>query len=81
MTLYEFKLLDEKELAEALWDRGVHIGERQEGLFKIALYQIDAFYAEVFYHAGYNVIQGIRSFSNVDELEPYLAKIKVTMHE
>lgn len=79
MTIHEFKLLDETEQAEALWDRGVHINERQVGLFKIALYQIDAFYVEVFYHTGYNVIQGMSSFSNVAQLEPYLSQINISI--
>lgn len=79
MTLYEFKLLNEFQQAETLWDRGVHIGERQEGLFKIALYQLDAFYVEVLYHTGYNMIQGLRSFSSVGQLEPYLKKINISI--
>jgi hypothetical protein len=43
MTLYEFNLLDEMEQAEALWEHGVHIGERKDSEHNILLYQIDSF--------------------------------------
>jgi hypothetical protein len=68
MTLMEFNILDEAEQQEALWDKGVHIGERQESPYRIILYQLDSFYVEVFYHMEYNQIHQFRNFSSTDEL-------------
>jgi hypothetical protein len=48
MTLYQFKAMDEMEQAEAVWD-GVFIADREDEEHKILLYQIDAFYVEVYY--------------------------------
>lgn len=77
MTLYQFNQLDEMEQAEAIWEKGVHIGERTDDEHKILLYQIDGFYVEVFYHQEYNVIRRLRSFKSVDQLRPYLDQIKL----
>ena len=68
MTLYEFNLLDEMELKEAIWE-GTLIADREDAEHKILLYQIDAFYVEVFYHKGYNVIRRYRSFSSTEQLQ------------
>jgi hypothetical protein len=54
MTLNSFKLLDEREQAETLWDKGVQLGERFDEEHHILLYQIDGFYVEVFYHPRHN---------------------------
>ena len=74
MTLYQFIRMDEMEQGEALWEHGVHIADRDEGEHKLILYQIDAFYVEVWYHKEYNVVRKYRSFLSTDELEPYLGK-------
>ena len=78
MTLYEFIELDEQEQAEAIWE-GVHIGEREDQEHNILLYQIDAFYVEVFHHKEFNVIRKFRPFSSTEPLTPYLDKIKIDL--
>ncbi|MDQ3683221.1 MAG: hypothetical protein M3352_09135 [Bacteroidota bacterium] len=40
MTLYDFIEMDEQEQAEAIWD-GVHVGDRDDGVHKILLYQLN----------------------------------------
>ena len=77
MTLYQFNLLNETQQAETLWENGVHIGEREDLVHTIALYQIGSFYVEVFYHRQLNAIKKFRSFSSTDQLEPYIIKIDV----
>lgn len=57
MTLYQFNALDEMEQAEALWNKGVHISKREDDVHRFILYQIDAFYVDVWYHKEYNVIR------------------------
>lgn len=78
MTLYEFNAMNEDGQAKVLWDRGVYLMTLQEGGFKFALYQLDSFYVEVWYHINGNEIIRIRSFSSIGLLEPYLEEIKLS---
>jgi len=74
MTAYEFNQLDEAEQMEVIWD-SVFVADREDSEHAILLYQIDAFYVEVYYHKEYNDIRRLRSFSSTDQLEPYLERI------
>jgi hypothetical protein len=77
MTLYEFKTLSDFEQAEAVWN-GTFIAHREDGFFRVLLYQIDSFYVEVYYHKTANVILRFRSFTTTRLLEPYLEKINIS---
>jgi hypothetical protein len=77
MTLYQFNLLDEDHQANIVWNAGIHIDERKDKDLTILLYQIDAFYVEVYYHQEQNKIIRFRSFSSTEQLQPYLEKIFV----
>ncbi len=75
MTLYQLILLNEIQRAEALWEYGVHIAEREEKQYKHLLYQIDTFYVEVHYDAENNVLEGMTPFASLKRLELYLDQI------
>jgi hypothetical protein len=75
--MYQFNCLDEVRQIELLWSAGVLIGSRQEGFHKILLYQIDAFYVEVFYQYFQGKMVKIKSFSGTDLLDPYLNTINI----
>lgn len=64
------------EQAEAVWS-GTHIGTRPDANFDILLYQVDGFYVEVYYEREHNTITRLRSFSSVNQLEPYLGQIDI----
>lgn len=74
MTIYEFKALSGFEQAEAVWN-GTLLTHREDGFFRILLYQVDAFYVEVYYHKEENVLLRLRSFTTTRLLEPYLEQI------
>ena len=74
MTLFEFEQMDEWEQMEAIWG-GVFVTNRVDNENEILLYQVDSFYVEVYYNKEYNKIRRLRSFSSVDELDPYLNQI------
>ena len=76
MTLCEFNAMDRSGQAEAVWN-GVHILARHDEQHSILLYQIDSFYVEVYYHRKHNKIERFRSFSNTDQLQPYLNLIDI----
>lgn len=66
------------EQHEAIWEHGVHIGERIEGEYKIILYQLFSFYAELYYHMEYNVLRRLRSFSSTECLDAYIQQFDLT---
>jgi hypothetical protein len=49
MPLYQYKQLDHTDQACVLWNKGVFLAERKDGVHTAALHQIDGFYVEVFY--------------------------------
>ena len=69
--------LNELDQADIIWDQGVLIGKRNDGFYKILLFQVDAFYAEMYYHAHFNVIIRIKTFTGTEGLEPYLQQIQI----
>ena len=77
MTLYHFNFLDEAEKASIVWEKGVLVGERTDAFHQIRLYQVDAFYVEVYHHTHFNVITSFKSFSSLKKLEPYLEEISL----
>ena len=78
MTLSEFSILDESSQAEALIERGVFLAERMYKNFSIFLYQLDDFYVEIYHNLKFNMMQGMRSFQNEEELEPFLESIDIS---
>jgi hypothetical protein len=78
MTLYQFNVLSESEQAATLWEIGIYLTDREDHIFKYALYQLEGFYVEVWYHKEFNAIQRLRSFSSVSQLEPYLKRIDIS---
>jgi hypothetical protein len=78
MTLYEFKLLNQNEQADVLWEKGVMIADRQDESNTYLLYQLEGFYVEVIYHMSSNIIKGLKSFASTDQpLYPYLITISL----
>ena len=82
MTLIQFDQKNENEQRELIKSRGVFMGSRMKGENKILLYQVDAFYIELFYHRLEEIrvpIRLLRTFEGVEYLDPYLKKIDIRM--
>ena len=77
MTLYHFNILEENEKASIVREKGVLVGEREDAFHKVLLYQVDAFYVEVYHHTHFNVITRFQSFNNTNKLQPYLQEISL----
>jgi hypothetical protein len=71
MTLYEFRMLEQDQHANAVWD-GVFIDSRPDGEGSVALYDLGGFYVEVFYDNVNNKITVIKAFKTTKMLAPYL---------
>ena len=78
MTLYEFNALGENAQADAIWEYSVFLCSRQLGKQTVGLYQIDAFYVEVYYNRKLNKITKLKSFLSTEALKPYFHLIPIT---
>ena len=77
MRLHDFTRLSEKEKVTLLYRQGVYIGKRRQSQTVVVLYQLDGFYAEVFYRTYRCEIDHISCFSGTARLDPYLAGMDV----
>ena len=77
MTLNQYNLMDQATQAHILSDYGVLLADRHDIGHVILLYQIDGFYVEVYYSRQSIKLVRFRSFSNTDELSPYLGRIDI----
>lgn len=77
MTLQEFYDLPEEEKVALLYDQGVYIGKRKLAATTVILYQLEGFYAEVYYRQYRRIIECISCFAGTARLDPYLAQIDV----
>ena len=79
MTLEEFYDLDEMEQRETVWENGEFLDDRmdEDGVHRVALYQIFSFYVELFYHIEYNVLSKLIAFSDTEMLDVYLQQFSL----
>ena len=75
MTASYFDQLSENLQTDVIWESGSYLDRRSERYYNILLFQIDGFYAEVYYHSHFNVIIKIETFSDTDRLAPYFDKL------
>ena len=72
IDLYQFNALTDPEKAQEVLEHGANLKTRTEGGLIVNLYSISNFYVEVWYDGASNRIDRIRSFKNIDHLEPYI---------
>jgi len=79
MTLEQFYELDEMEQRETVWENGEFLDDRmdEDGVHRVALYQIFSFYVELFYHIEYNVLSKLIAFSDTEMLDVYLQQFSL----
>lgn len=77
MELKHFQALSQVTQREVAMKKGVLLAERKLPEFTILLYQLDGFYAELYYHPQTNEVAWVKSFSCTSELEPYLSAIEL----
>lgn len=77
-SIYEFKLLDELEQFEAIWEHGVELAQRTDETHLYVVYSLGDFYVERKKKNGHELWDGLRTFTNTRLLEPYLDSIDIT---
>jgi len=78
MNIEDFNYLDALAKTEIISLEGVYLAERNEGCFRISLYQVEHFYVEIYYHMTRFFYVCIRSFEDDGELSPYLENIDIS---
>ena len=78
MDIRDFNFMDGMAKTEVLASDGIYLAERNDGCFRISLYQINDFYVEIYYHKTRYFYICIRSFDDVAELYPYLEDIDIS---
>lgn len=77
MKLMHFQSLSQSTQREVARRKAVLLLKKQFSEFKVLLYQFHNFYIEVYCHPLSNKVAWIKSFSSVEELDPYLEDIQL----
>ena len=77
LTAAQFEHLDLRDREALVLRQGVFIAIRQEPEFVIRLYQLPAFYAELYFHQLRKDPVSIRSFSHARGLDAYVRVMEV----
>lgn len=78
MTLHQFRSLPLQTQERLLINNGTFLFDRKAVGIKVLLYQLSGFYVEVFYDTVTAKVCTIKSFTETDDLEPYLYKIDIS---
>lgn len=81
MNLPEFNTLPIQYQAQFTWDNGVFIASRQTEKHIVNLYHIKKFFVEVYFSIKSEGVDMICSFTNQEQLEPYLEQIDLKGYE
>jgi hypothetical protein len=77
MTLQRFKAATHFRQLDVISRKGVRLSARTYMGFEVILYQVDGFYAELFYDKKAGGVFVIRAFSTTLLLDPYLENIDI----
>lgn len=80
MDIVEFNYLGETERILTTWAKGVSLAERThpDGKRKVLLFQLDSFYVEMDFDPTENMVEEIRSFYDMEYLNPYTDSIDIS---
>ena len=77
MNFCDFKEMDIDGQSLVVCQKGIYISERQENDCLVALYQVGAFYVEVYYRLKTAQVIKLVSFYSTNFLQPYLEKLNI----
>lgn len=75
MDLFDFNTLPMQYQAQYTWDNGIFLSSRKTEEHVINLYHIRKFFVEVHFSLRSEGVDMISSFTNLNQLEPYLDQI------
>lgn len=78
MNLNIFSRLPFREQMNIMLNDAVPIGERNDGINRYFLFQLNSFYIEGKYHIELQGVLGIKSFVDTEHLNVYLPSIDIS---
>ncbi|RYY90262.1 MAG: hypothetical protein EOO15_03390 [Chitinophagaceae bacterium] len=78
MTVHEFQALTSRKKKITVLRTGSFLCERKRGLFRTMLYQVDGFYAEIWFFRFGREALWYHAFDNTHFLQPYLKQIDIS---
>jgi len=75
MDLFDFNTLPMQYQAQYTWDNGIFLSSRKTDEHVINLYHTRKFFVEVHFSLRSEGVDMISSFTNLNQLEPYLDQI------
>ncbi len=75
MDLFDFNTLPMQYQAQYTWDHGIFLSSRKTEAHVINLYYTKKFFVEVHFSLRSEGVDMISSFTNLNQLEPYLDQI------
>ena len=78
MTYYQFKILNQNDQAQTVWQIGEHLFTRNTERSNILLWQIEDFYVEIYYDCTTKIIVEIKTLHSTEALEVYLDQIDIS---
>lgn len=77
LSLTEFLNLPQEVQFRDLQAHGVYVGKRKVDGKTVVLFQLHAFYVEVYYRQYRKIVDHIRTSADTDILQPYLKQINM----
>lgn len=78
MKLQQFRSAPPEAQERLVKRRGVFLMERKSLGVSVLLFQLDAFYVEVFYNTATETVSFVKSFEDMDGIEAYLDRIDIS---
>jgi murein L,D-transpeptidase YafK len=78
MTIQQFRATSQYVQKSMIKLHGTFLLKRKTAETYAYLFQVDGFYAEVFFNEHNGNILEIKAFDNTDELEPYLDEVDIS---
>jgi hypothetical protein len=77
MDLFDFNTLPIQYQAQFTWDHGQFLATRKTSRHIINLYHTKKFFVEVYFSTKNEGVDMICSFTNLEQLQPYLDRIDI----
>ena len=78
MNIKQLKVPGIKNINDTILKNGVHVASRPGFFCRIALFQVEDYYVEVFYNKKTKEVGRIKTFHGTDLLQPYLKQIDIS---
>ncbi|NHA03296.1 hypothetical protein G7092_05805 [Mucilaginibacter sp. HC2] len=72
ISFEDYNILPADEKAAIAMTQGDFVDFRYENEFRVALYRLRHFYAEVYYNSARNTIDHTQAFTSISRLAPYI---------